>query len=154
MTSNILYRAPIKNGFYLLTYNVVKEKYIFDESVNILDQAILAYHLTQVGKRSEEFLIFIKQEMNERNAVHGLYSLETKEPVVKYESPAVYGYLISYALLLEEEELAEMIYNRIKRFKVNNHNSDYYGGYTITDGNTHIFDNINPLLAELVILNN
>lgn len=151
-TARVLGSVPLKNGFYPLSYNVVTEEYTFDEQVNIVDQAILAYHLVQIGGRSEEFLEFIKSEMKERELVHGMYSLETKEPVVDYESPAIYGYLISYALLLEEEELAEAIYSRLKEFQVSDWRSEYYGGYSITDGNTHIFDNIIPLLAELEIL--
>lgn len=152
-TARILGSVPLKNGFYPLSYNVVTKEYTFDEQVNIVDQAILAYHLVQIGGRCEEFLEFIKSEMGERELVHGMYSLETKKPVVDYESPAIYGYLISYALLLEEEELAESIYSRLKEFQVSDWRSDYYGGYSITDGNTHIFDNIIPLLAELEMLN-
>lgn len=151
-TARILGAVPLKNGFYPLSYNVVTKEYTFDDPVNIVDQAILAYHLAQIGGRSEEFLKFIKMEMQERELVHGMYSLKTKEPMVDYESPAIYGYLISYALLLEEEELAETIYNRLKEFQVSDWRSDYYGGYSITDGNTHIFDNLIPLLAELEMM--
>lgn len=151
-TEGILDNIPLKNGFYPLFYNVKTDEYTFDETINLLDQAILAYHLAQVGERSEEFLAFIKGEMEERDLVHGMYSIETKEPVVDYESPAIYGYLISYALILEEDELAEAIYKRLKEFQERDWRNDYYGGYTITDGNTHIFDNIIPLLAELELL--
>lgn len=152
-TSQVLREAPLDNGFYPLSYNVEKEKYTFSDNINLVDQAILAYHYAQVGNRSEEFLNFIKEEMNDRGLVHGMYDRQTKEPTVNYESPAIYGFLILYALEVGEEELAQTIYQRLKKFQVVDEDSQYYGGYSITDGNTHIFDNLIPLLAEQEILN-
>src|SRR5699024_11452937 len=83
-----------------------------------------------------------------RDLVHGMYDRKTKEPTVDYESPAIYGFLILYALEVDEEDLAQALYERMKEFQITDKNSDYYGGYSITDGNTHIFDNLVPLLAE------
>ena len=74
--------------------------------------------------------------------------MQTKEPTVDYESPAIYGFLILYALEIEENDLAQAIYSRVKEFQIVDQDSEYYGGYSITDGNTHIFDNLIPLLAE------
>lgn len=148
-TSKVLLETPLKNGFYPKTFNVKNNEYIFSESINIVDQAILAYHYAQVGNRSEEFLAFIKNEMETRGLVHGMYDLQTKEPIVDYESPAIYGFLILYALEVEEYDLAQALYSRVKEFQIVDENSEYYGGYSITDGNTHIFDNLIPLLAEL-----
>ena len=36
----------------------------------------------------------------------------------------------------------------MKEFQVVDKKSEYYGGYSITNGDTHIFDNLIPLLAE------
>ena len=153
-TSQVLKKAPLDNGFYPLSYNVEENEYTFSDNINLVDQAILAYHYAQVGNRSEELLDFIKNEMNDRGLVHGMYDRQTKEPTVNYESPAIYGFLILYALEVEENELAQAIYERLKEFQVVDENSEYYGGYSITDGNTHIFDNLIPLLAEQEIRNN
>ena len=147
-TSQVLTKAPLDNGFYPFSYNVEEDEYTFSDNVNLVDQAILAYHYAQVGNRSEEFLKFIKDEMTKRDLVHGMYDRKTKEPTVDYESPAIYGFLILYALEVDEEDLAQALYERMKEFQITDKNSDYYGGYSITDGNTHIFDNLVPLLAE------
>ena len=152
-TAGVLEEAPLDNGFYPVYYNVENEEYTFSENVNIVDQAILAYHFAQVGNRSDELLAFIKEEMDERGLVHGMYDRQTKEPTVDYESPAIYGFLILYALEAEEEELAQEIYERLKEFEVADQESEYYGGYSITDEDTHIFDNLVPLLAEQEIEN-
>lgn len=147
-TSEVLLEAPLKNDFYPVSYNVKDNEYSFSDHINLVDQAILAYHYAQTGQRSEEFLTFIKNEMESRGLIHGMYDLQTKEPTVDYESPAIYGFLILYALEVDENELAQAIYGRLKEFQVRDKNSEYYAGYSITDGNTHIFDNLLPLLAE------
>ncbi len=152
-TVQVLKEAPLKNGFYPISYNVETGDYMYDEQVNIVDQAILAYHFSQVGERSEEFLAFIQNEMDTRGLIHGMYDLDTKEPAVNYESPAIYGYLISYALYAGEEELAQTIYDRMKEYQVMDTESEYYGGYAITNEDTHIFDNLVPLIAEQAMLN-
>lgn len=153
-TTQILTEAPLDNGFYPMSYNVEEDAYSFDDNINIVDQAILAYHHAQAGNPSEEFLEFIREEMDNRGLVHGMYDRETREPTVDYESPAVYGYLILYTLEAGEDELAQAIYDQMKEFQVTDEDSEYYGGYSIDDGDTHIFDNLVPLLAEQQIRRN
>lgn len=147
-TANVLREAPLDNGFYPMSYNVEEDSYSFDDNVNIIDQAITAYHHAQAGNPSEEFLGFIRGEMNDRGLVHGMYDRETRNPTVSYQSPAVYGYLILYTLEAGEEDLAQAIYEQMKEFQITDEDSQYYGGYSIDDGDTHIFDNLVPLLAE------
>ncbi|SDO23725.1 glycosyl hydrolase family 8 [Alkalicoccus daliensis] len=147
-TIKVLREAPIENSFYPKSYNVEEKEYVFDDEINIVDQAITAYHQGAAGERSDSLLSFIKEEMAERGAVHGIYERETEAPLVDYESPAIYAYLIMYSLRIDEEGLAEEIYHRMKEFQVSKRRSDYYGGYGVTDQDTHIFDNINPLIAE------
>ena len=152
-TSEILMKAPLKNGFYPLSYNIEENEYTFSENINIVDQIILAYHYAQVGNKSKEFLKFIKNEIDNRGIIHGMYDRNTQEPTVDYESPAIYGFLILYTLEVGEEELAHTIYTRLKEFQVVDTDSEYYGGYSITEGDTHVFDNLVPLLAEQEINN-
>lgn len=144
----VLTEAPIDNGFYPKSYNVETDTYSFDDDVNIVDQAITAYHYAREGNDSEAFLKFIEHEMDRRGLVHGMYDRETGEPVVEYESPAIYGFLVLYLLEIGETELADEVFERLKDFKVEERDSEYFGGYSITDGDTHIFDNLVPLLAE------
>lgn len=147
-TISVLTEAPLTNGFYPMSYNVETDKYSFDDEINMIDQAITAYHYAEAGNRSEEFLYFIQKEMKERGLVNGMYSLETKSPVVDYESPAVYGFLILYLLEIDENETAIEVFERMKEFQITDSSSQYYGGYSITDGDTHIFDNLIPFIAE------
>jgi len=153
-TIRVLTEAPLDNGFYPKSYNVEEESYSFDYHINMVDQAITAYHHAEAGNPSAAFLEFIKEEMRNRGVVHGMYNRETKEPTVDYESPAVYGFLILYSLEVSEDELAYEIYERMKEFQVTDRRNPYYGGYSIDDDDTHIFDNLVPLLAEQQIRKN
>ncbi|QQK81439.1 transcriptional regulator [Salicibibacter cibi] len=147
-TMRVLTEAPLDNGFYPSSYNVVTETYTFDDEINIVDQAIIAYHYARVGQPSVAFLSFIQEEMDNRGLVRGIYDRETRDPIVQYESPAIYGFLILYLLEINEIELAKEIFERMKAFQVTEESNDYYGGYSIQNGDTHIFDNLLPLMAE------
>ncbi|WP_187254680.1 glycosyl hydrolase family 8 [Alkalicoccus halolimnae] len=147
-TIDVLRNAPMDDVFYPKAYNVDDQEYLYDDEINIVDQAITAYHQGQRGERSEPFLSFIEEQMTGRGVVNGIYSRETKEPLVDYESPAVYSFLILYCTEIGEDSLAQDIFQRMKEFQVKNKNSDYYGGFGVTDGDTHIFDNLLPIIAE------
>ncbi|GAK08439.1 glycosyl hydrolase family 8 [Geomicrobium sp. JCM 19038] len=147
-TIHILEEAPIQNGFYPKSYNVEQAEYEFDQEVNMVDQMIIAYHESKAGMRSNELLDFIRDEFERRGVIHGIYDLKTKTPLVDYESPALYGFTIMYLLEIEEYEFAESVYERMIQFRNEDTSDPYYGGYTVINGDTHIFDNLVPLLAE------
>lgn len=150
-TINILQNAPLKNGFYPKSYEVDKKAYHYDSQVNIVDQAIIAYHQAKAGESSDAFLEFIRQEMDNNGYINGMYDLNTKRPVVNYESPAVYSFLIMYLLEIDELSLANQIYQQMILLRDEDSSSPYYGGYSVTNGDTHVFDNILPLIAEQLL---
>lgn len=148
-TIGILREAPIKTGFYPKSYGT--RGYRFAEEVHMVDQALAAYHQAKLGIVSKEFLEFVKKEMSEAGVVYGRYKLGNGQPTVEYESPSVYGFLLMYSLEIGEKELAEKIYLRMIAFRNDDKNSPYYGGYSVDkSGNTHVFDNLVPMLAEQV----
>ncbi|MFD2705604.1 glycosyl hydrolase [Salibacterium lacus] len=147
-TGALLMDAPLSGPFYPKAYNVERGEYEYDEEVNILDQALAALHQAEAGTVSEPFLAFVETELEERGLMHGMYDLDTAEPVVSYESPAIYALLVMYAIEIGETELAETLYERMEAFQVTRRTSPYYGGYSIHDDNTHIFDNLLPMLAR------
>lgn len=152
-TKAVLKNAPLKKGFYPKSYHVIKQSYAYDAEVNMVDQALTAYHQARMGIVSSEFLDFIKKEILKQGVIYGRYHLKTRKPAVEYESPAVYGILIMYCLEIKEEDLAKTIYDRMVLFRNNDDDDPYYGGYSISkEGNTHIFDNLVPLLAETKLI--
>ncbi len=142
----VLHNMPMHNGFYPKTYHIDKNRMVYDEEINMIDQLLVAINRSQLGYGSEELMEFINQQLSERGVLNGRYSMETKEAMVDYESPAIYGFVILQAIHSEEKELATKAYKRMVEFRVTR--SKYKGAYSINEKqNTHIFDNLVPLLA-------
>ncbi|MFD2043620.1 glycosyl hydrolase family 8 [Ornithinibacillus salinisoli] len=145
----ILENAPLENGFYPKRYQVTEKNYQFDNEINMVDQALVAYHLAKLDIESNELIQFAVQQYSQFGAIFGKYDIHSKEPAVTYESPAVYGLLMLYCLEVGELSMAENLYERMIVFRNDNKLGSYYGGYSVSEsGDTHIFDNLVPLLAE------
>ncbi|UOQ85180.1 glycosyl hydrolase family 8 [Gracilibacillus salinarum] len=146
----VLSEAKLQNGFFAKSYDSTQQVYKYEKEVHMVDQALTAYYQAVNGDDTGEFLRFVKDEFMENGEIAGVYDRATKEAVVEYESPAVYGILIWYCLELDERELAEGLYERMVAFRDLKMFSRYYGGYSVEDGNTHLFDNLVPLVTEKI----
>ncbi|WP_243525180.1 transcriptional regulator [Bacillus pseudomycoides] len=123
--------------------------FTYEKQVNLIDQSYVAYHRSLGGISSEAYLDFIKKTFRKDGKLYGHYDLETERPVVGFESPAVYGLTILYVLQEGDVKFAKELYERMSEFRNDNVFSRFYGGYVIgKQDNTHIFDNVLPLLAE------
>ncbi|PFD44838.1 transcriptional regulator [Bacillus cereus] len=124
--------------------------FTYDKEVNLIDQSYVAYHRSLGGLPSDAYLEFIKKKFHEDGKLYGRYNLETGKQAVNYESPASYGLTILYVLQTGDTKFAKELYERMTTFRNDNVFSRYYGGYvTGENNNTHIFDNVLPLLAEM-----
>jgi len=146
----ILKDAPMNGSFYPKAYDVKKKKYLYDTEINLIDQALVALYRAKSGYSTEMFFIFVKREFEQHSVLFGQYDRTTEKSIVTYESPALYGWLILYSLEVGDEEFAEKVFKRMIQFKSNR--LRYYGGYSIYQGDTHIFDNLVPILAELKLM--
>ena len=150
----LLEEIPHEKGFFAKSYHLENKQFSFDNEVNMIDQLLIALHRSQMDIKSEALLSFIKNEFKQKGALFGRYDANSKIPTVQYESPALYGIAILFSLEVGEDLFAKDLYNRMIQFRVGNVFSQYYGGYSINaNNNTHIFDNIFPLLAERKLLN-
>lgn len=148
---NILGNAPHKDPFFPKYFDVKKSEYVYDRRINMIDQSLAAYYREKSGHSTISFLEFIKKELKLRGKIFGQYDRETKKPIVQYESPALYGWLILYSIEAGENELALELYPEMKKFRIQH--GKYKGGYSVYQNNTHIFDNLVPLLAERTLCN-
>ncbi|MEK5067033.1 glycosyl hydrolase [Sporosarcina sp. FSL K6-1508] len=142
----ILKNAPLDGFYYPKAYDVEKDVYLFDSEINMVDQSLVALYRGKKRYSTTAFLDFIKEEIELHGAIYGRYDRFSGGKLVDYESPAVYGWLILYSLELHELELAQKLYSRMSQFKLRG--SKYTGGYAVYNDDTHIFDNLVPLLAE------
>lgn len=146
----LIKNMPTEGAFFPKEYHVSENKYIFDAEINLIDQSLVALYRAKRGYSTTLFENFIRQQLATNNAIFGKYDLHTKDPLVDYESPAIYGWLIIYFLELNEIDIAETLFQKMKKHQ--KRNSKYYGGYAVYDNNTHIYDNLVPLLAEITLL--
>ncbi|MFS0724434.1 glycosyl hydrolase [Paenibacillus sp. 1P07SE] len=140
----LLLKMPDEPPFYPKYYDVANSEYGFDEQVNMIDQLIVGLHAADAGRDTRPLLEFIRQELDRTGEVAGRYDRRTSQPATSYESPAVYGLAILLAVRWEDILLAERLNERM--LELRDHDGDYPGGY-VFDGNTHIFDNLLPLIG-------
>ncbi|MBD0383239.1 glycosyl hydrolase family 8 [Paenibacillus sedimenti] len=153
-TKRFMIELPVKNGFYPFSYKVDEGRFEYQKQVNLLDQLFIESSRAKFGQTDSEFWAFLKQTFKDNRVLYGKYELETKKPSVEYESPSVYGMAIMVALEHNEIELAKDLYYRMIRFQTLNPASEYYGGYmNYQQLDTHIYDNLVPLLAERKLYN-
>ncbi|MFF2092295.1 glycosyl hydrolase [Paenibacillus sp. NPDC058174] len=138
--------AASQKIFYPQKYEVGVSKYTSDDKVNLIDQLIVAIHVAELGQSPQELIHFLKQELKNRGKLFGQYDRSSRQPAVDYESPSVYGLAILLALETRDQAWAEELYPLMLAMR--DHNPRYKGGY-VFDGDTHLFDNLFPLLAEV-----
>ncbi|MCA0970474.1 hypothetical protein LCM20_07745 [Halobacillus litoralis] len=128
--------------FFPEVYAVDERRFRYQQEVNMIDQALIAYHSNQLGVETEAFYQFVESEVQARGKVYGRYDRDTMESLVTYESPAVYALLTLAYLEKEDVSSADIFYRKMKGLQSDD------GGYKMTENNAHFFDNILPLLAE------
>lgn len=146
----LLIQMPNDGIFYPKAFQVRTREYTYDESVNLIDQLIVGLHYTETGHQPTPLIQFLKNEFLQNHQLMGRYNRETRAPDVSYESPAVYGLAILLALQCNDISWAEQMKERM--LELRDQDASYQGGY-VFDHNTHIFDNLFPLLAETTLNN-
>lgn len=143
----ILADLPDDGVFFPGIYNPISKTYTYMEEINLLDQGFIALHREKIQIRAEALTSFMQGEFyRQGHRLFGRYDRKTREPIVTYESPALYGLLILLSIEQGEWKFASDVYDRMRLFR--KEEGVYKGGYT--DGeDTHIFDNLFPILGEL-----
>jgi len=142
---DLLLRMPSDGIFFPKTFLIASGQYEYDASINLIDQLIVGIHLAELGHPPKDLILFLKEEFQQNQRLFGRYDRESRKPGTHYESPAVYGLAIILALKTHDNVWAEQLYDRMVQFR--DQERKYPGGY-VSDGNTHAFDNLFPLLAE------
>ncbi|MEG0472688.1 MAG: glycosyl hydrolase family 8 [Solibacillus sp.] len=147
---NILKNVPLsKDGFFPQRYIVATKNYEYEEEINLIDQYYIGYHRAKWGYGVETLVTLTKEAMASEGKLYGRIDPKTKKPTVQYESAAVYALATLMMLELEENELAQQLYQQLLTMRISDSGSVYYGGYIVIDGlYTHMFDNVLSLLAE------
>ncbi|MDP4099448.1 glycosyl hydrolase [Paenibacillus sp. P96] len=141
----LLTDMPDDGLFYPKSYQIDQKTYIYDDSVNLIDQLLVALNGAEIGRTSDKLVTFLKTEFEQRHRIIGRYNRDTRQPDAAYESPSVYALAILLALKSGDTEFARQLDERMLAFR--GQDADYPGGYVFSK-DTHIFDNLFPLIAE------
>ncbi|GBG57743.1 hypothetical protein SPFL3102_01462 [Sporomusaceae bacterium FL31] len=145
----LLRTLPDDGIFYPKTYDVNTKAFYFADKVNLLDQMLIALNRQAIAVDSAALISFIKTEFYSHGKVMTDYNRASRAVESPYESPALYAVLILYALQEGDDCFARDIYQRMICFRMTE--GENRGGY-MNGNNTHIFDNLLPLIAETVLI--
>lgn len=146
---DILGRGKIDGTpFYRNKYNVKTKTFSNERNIEMVQNAIVVEHLLEANIYPNDFIEFIKKEIEERGAIYSKYDIKTKKPVSKVESTAIYATLARIALYYQDVDLYKKLINRMLKLQVINKNSNINGAF----GNeknlyAHSFDNLNALIS-------
>lgn len=144
--------TKLNHPFFPKTYQVKQKKFEFEKNVNMTEQVYTAYHFSKAGLDTNDFYQLLKNEFEKYGKLFGQYDAVYVKPVVEFESPALYGISILYALRIGDRLFAKELYTRMKEFQVKE--GQFEGGYMdLEKMDTHIFDNLFPLIAERSLIN-
>lgn len=147
---NLLKEIPMQNGWYAQRFYPLEYRFEYDQEVNLIDQYYIAYHRTLNDMPIDELVNFTKQMLLEHSKLYGRINAESKQFTVNYESPAVYALAYMAMERAGEQNLAQQLRLNMEQLKVNQNENKYFGGYIDPSTHqTHFFDNILPLLAEV-----
>ncbi|CAH1196936.1 MULTISPECIES: glycosyl hydrolase family 8 [unclassified Paenibacillus] len=141
----LLQSMPDDGVFYAKTFDPSTKQFAYSDTVNLIDQLIIANHLMETPRKPDKLITFLKKEMNRLHYLPGQYNRTQRTPSVTYESPAVYGLAIELAIRADDPKWAKQLYKQM--VKLRDQDSRYPGGY-VSGGNTHMFDNLVALLGE------
>lgn len=145
-----LHKMPDDGLFYPKSMNATTKAYTYDDKVNLIDQLIVANHVMETGSKPDKLIAFLKKEFATRGKLPGQYDRITRTPAVDYESASVYGLTILLAVRSGDPNWAKQLYKHM--IALRGQDAKYPGGY-VFDGNTHLFDNLFPLLGETGLYN-
>lgn len=143
-TSLLNYTAQ-DDVFYPKLYRVTTGQFAYDEQVNMIDQLIVALHRQENEQSSDGLVTFLKQQFAQTGKLNGSYNRVTKHADMRYESSAVYALAIMLAVDMKDLKWARSLYERMSMLR--DQDPNYPGGYVFHQ-NTHLFDNLFPLIAE------
>lgn len=145
---------PESNSFFPKYYDIEREKFHYEETVNLIDQLYMAIYSEQAEINTNFFFNWLKEAFYQNNRLYGRYDLETITHVVDYESAAVYALAIIYAVKKTDTQFAKDLYKQMITMRINDEQSSFYGSYMDESlEETHSFDNLLPLLAERILYN-
>jgi endo-1,4-beta-D-glucanase Y len=138
--------------FRKIKYNYEKKAFQNETTINLIDTLYVSIHLSEAGIEQKEMLDWMKREISQRHKIFGRYHPIKGQPVVDFESAAVYALGMQLCLREGDKELANELMERLLMFQDMREDAPTYGGFIdLFNGNGHSFDNLQALVAMALL---
>ncbi len=118
-SQKLLNGGKTPTGFYFDKYLIDKSKYGLQD-MNLINQLICAQVESQVNGKPSKLYLWLKNEYLKKGKVYGRYHPVTLKALVDYESPAVYGLMLSLAVFQNDMEFAQPLAKKLLLLQNNN----------------------------------
>ncbi|MFZ5967200.1 MAG: glycosyl hydrolase family 8 [Bacillota bacterium] len=134
--------------FYHKTFDYKTRQYHVDEFVNMIDTMMILKHLSEVGECPDDAILWLIDQMKTKGGVYLRYHASSGEAMSTMESTAVYALGAQIAVNIKNDELYEMMINKMLRYQIYLPSSGLYGAFgDEIKQEVYSFDNLNALLA-------
>jgi hypothetical protein len=141
-------RYSSRYPFRKILYNYEKKTFENETTINLIDTLYVSIHLSEAGIEQKEMLNWMRKEISQRDKIYGRYHSFKGQPVVDFESAAVYALGVRLCLREGDKELANELMERLLTLQDMRKGTPAYGGFVDSlKGNGHSFDNLQALIA-------
>ena len=138
-----------KHGFYPKTFELDIQKYVWGDTVNMVENLYTALDAQAAGRNTRPLAAFLKKQIR-NGKIFNHYHANGK-PDGDDESVAVYALAVRFLLNNGEQEAAEQCYRRMSEFQIKSQDS-FAGGFGDEDnGLVYAFDHLEALLMMRMV---
>lgn len=145
----------IKGGFiseeiplFRTCYNYETKSYVKQDEINIIDYLKILLNLSEVGMCPQEAIDWLKIQIKEYGALFNNYYIYSAKPASDLQSSAAYAMACRIATNIEDDQLYDMMMERLLAFQITDQASPLYGAFgDLKTQDVYSFDNLQALLA-------
>ncbi len=145
----------IKGGFvsdetplFRTCYDYETKSYSKQDEINIIDYLKILLHLSEVSMCPNEAIDWLKSQIKIHGALFNNYYIHSAQPTSNLQSSAAYAIACRIAANIKDDELYEMMKERLLAFQITEDESPLYGVFgDLKTQEVYSFDNLQALLA-------
>lgn len=122
----ILMNSPVNEyGFFPQAYDYKRKEYVYDSSVNMVENMLTSMHYFKTGGDIKPFISFLKSELD-KGHIYNYYHYDST-PLKKEQSTAVYALACQLFMQTGDTLYVDMCYEKMLAFQIKE--GDLKGGF-------------------------
>lgn len=137
-----------ESPFFWKYYNYETKNYSSEYKVNIIDYLKVLLHLSEVGICPDVAIDWLKNQIKTHKALFNSYYINSAKPASNLQSSAAYAIACRIAVNIDDEELYELMRDKLLTFQITEDRTLLYGAFgDLKTQEVYSFDNLQALLA-------